>query len=279
MRCGGSFTVALREHRPKTMAESPALFDLSGQVAVVTGASRGIGRAIAKACALHGAEVVVSSRKIEACEAVAADIEAGGGTASAFACNIGKKTDLEALVAHAANRHGRIDILIPNAAINPVYGPSAEVSDEVWNKVLASNLTSTHWLCNMVLPGMAKSGGGSVILISSLVAVAGAANIGVYAISKAAEAQLARNLAVEWGAQNIRVNSIAPGVVKTDFAKALYENPKAAAAISNMTCLKRLGEPEDIAGVAVFLASSAARYITGQMILVDGGASIFTPIG
>jgi len=145
--------------------------------------------------------------------------------------------------------------------------------------VLTSNLTATHWLCNMVLPGMAERGGGSVILLSSIVSVFGAANIGIYAISKAAEAQLARNLAVEWGSKGIRVNSIAPGVVKTDFAKALYENPKAAATVSGMTCLKRLGEPEDIAGVAVFLASDAARYITGQMLLVDGGASIFSPIG
>lgn len=255
------------------------MFDLTGRVAVITGSSRGIGRAIALEFAKMGARVVVSSRKIEACQAVVAEIEAAGGEATAFACNVGRKPDLEALVAHAMHEYGRIDVLIPNAAINPAYGPSAAVSDEVWNKVLASNLTATHWLCNMVLPGMAERGGGSVIVLSSVVSVFGAANIGVYAISKAAEAQLARNLAVEWGAKGIRVNSIAPGVIKTDFAKALYENPKAAAAVTGMTCLKRLGEPEDVAGVAVFLASSAARYITGQMILVDGGASVFSPIG
>jgi NAD(P)-dependent dehydrogenase (short-subunit alcohol dehydrogenase family) len=255
------------------------LFDLTEKVAVITGASRGIGRAIALECARMGARVVVSSRKIDACNAVVAEIQAAGGTATAFACNVGYKPELEALVRHANEQHGSIDILIPNAAINPVYGPSAEVSDEIWNKVLTSNLTATHWLCTMVLPGMAERGGGSVILLSSIVAQFGAANIGVYAISKAAEAQLARNLAVEWGAKGIRVNSIAPGVIKTDFAKALYENPKAAAMVANTTCLKRLGEPEDIAGVAVFLASDAARYITGQMLLVDGGTSIFTPIG
>ncbi len=206
-------------------------------------------------------------------------IKAAGGQATAIACNVGIKSDLDALVDHAMAQYGRIDILIPNAAINPVYGPSSEVSDEIWNKVLTSNLTATHWLCQMVLPGMADRGGGSVILLSSIVSVFGAANLGIYAISKAAEAQLARNLAVEWGAHGIRVNSIGPGVVKTDFAKALYENPKAAAMVSNMTCLKRLGEPEDISGVAVFLASDAARYITGQLILVDGGTSIFSPIG
>ncbi len=256
-----------------------SLFDLSGRVAVITGASRGIGRAIALECAGMGASIVVSSRKIAACEAVVSEIEAAGGKATAFACNVGVKPDLEALVAHAMQEHGRIDILIPNAAINPAYGPSAEVSDEIWNKVLASNLTATHWLCQMVLPGMAERGGGSVILLSSIVATVGSANLGIYAISKAAEAQLARNLAIEWGAKNIRVNSIAPGVVKTDFAKALYENPKAAAYIAGMTCLKRLGDPQDIAGVAAFLASGAARYITGQFILVDGGASVFTPIG
>ncbi len=256
-----------------------SLFDLSGRVAVITGSSRGIGRAIALECAKMGAKIVVSSRKIAACEAVVSEIEAAGGKATPFACNVGVKSDLEALVAHATREYGRIDILIPNAAINPVYGPSSEVSDETWNKVLTSNLTSTHRLCQMVLPGMAERGGGSVILLSSIVSTVGAAKIGIYAISKAAEAQLARNLAVEWGAHGIRVNSIAPGVIKTDFAKALYENPKAAAAIASLTCLKRLGEPEDIAGVAVFLASDAARYITGQLILVDGGTSIFSPIG
>ncbi len=256
-----------------------SLFGLSGRVAVITGSSKGIGRAIALECAKMGASAVVSSRKIAACEAVVSEIEAAGGKATAFACNVGVKSELEALVAHAMREYGRIDILIPNAAINPVYGPSSEVSDETWNKVLTSNLTSTHWLCQMVLPGMAERGGGSVILLSSIVSTVGAAKIGIYAISKAAEAQLARNLAVEWGGRGIRVNSIAPGVIKTDFAKALYENPKAAAAIANLTCLKRLGEPEDIAGVAVFLASDAARYITGQLILVDGGASIFSPIG
>ncbi len=256
-----------------------SMFDLSGRVAVITGSSRGIGRAIALECAKMGASVVVSSRKIDACEAVVSEIEAAGGRASAIACNVGIKSDLEALVAHAMQKYGRIDILIPNAAINPVYGPSSEVSDEVWNKVLTSNLTATHWLCQMVLPGMAERGGGCVILLSSIVSVVGSANLGIYAISKAAEAQLARNLAVEWGARNIRVNSIAPGVIKTDFAKALYENPKAAAAVANMTCLKRLGEPGDIAGVAVFLASDAARYVTGQLLLADGGTSIYSSVG
>jgi NAD(P)-dependent dehydrogenase (short-subunit alcohol dehydrogenase family) len=256
-----------------------SMFDLTGRVAVVTGSSRGIGRAIALECAKMGASVVVSSRKIDACDEVVSEIREAGGRATAVACNIGIKSDLEGLVSHALREYGRIDILIPNAAINPVYGPSSEVSDEIWNKVLTSNLTATHWLCQMALPGMAERGAGAVILLSSIVATVGASNLGIYAISKAAEAQLARNLAVEWGPRGIRVNAIAPGVIKTDFAKALYENPKAAALVANLTCLKRLGEPGDIAGVAVFLASDAARYITGQFILVDGGASIFSPIG
>jgi NAD(P)-dependent dehydrogenase (short-subunit alcohol dehydrogenase family) len=256
-----------------------SMFDLSGRVAVITGSSRGIGRAIAIEYARMGARVVVSSRKIDACNAVVSEIRDAGGHATAVACNVGNKADLEGLVAHALREYGHIDILIPNAAINPVYGPSSEVSDAVWNKVLTTNLTATHWLSQLVLPGMADRGGGSVIIVSSIVATVGAANLGVYAVSKAAEAQLARNLAVEWGTRGIRVNVIAPGVIKTDFAKALYENPRAAGLVANMTCLKRLGEPADIAGVAVFLASDAARYITGQMILVDGGASIFSPIG
>ena len=254
-------------------------FDLTGRVAVITGASRGIGRAIALECAERGASVVVSSRSIEACKAVVSEIRDAGGHATAVACNIGHKPGLESLVAHALREYGRIDILIPNAAINPVYGPSSEVPDEIWNKVLTTNLTATHWLCQLVLPGMAERGGGSVIMLSSIVTLVGAGNIGIYAVSKAAEAQLARNLAVEWGPRGIRVNAIAPGIVKTDFAKALYEDPKAAALAAHMTCLKRLGEPADIAGAAVFLASDAARYITGQTILVDGGASIFSPIG
>ncbi len=255
------------------------IFDLSGRVAVITGSSRGIGRAIAFECARQGASVVVSSRKIDACMEVASEIRDSGGKATAVACNVGHKPDLEGLVAYALREYGHIDILIANAAINPVYGPSSEVSDEIWNKVLATNLTATHWLCKLVLPGMAERGGGSVVILSSIVSTVGAANIGIYAISKAAEAQLARNLAVEWGPRGIRVNAIAPGVIKTDFAKPLYENSKAAAIATNLTCLKRLGEPDDVAGVAAFLASDAARYITGQSILVDGGASIFSPIG
>ncbi len=256
-----------------------SLFDLTGRVAVITGSSRGIGRAIALECAKMGASVVVSSRKLDACEAVVSEIVAAGGKATAFACNVGNKSDLEALVAHATREYGGIDIAIPNAAINPSFGPSSEVPDEIWNKVLTYNLTATHWLCQMVLPGMAGRGGGSVILLSSIAGVFGSANLGIYAISKAAEAQLARNLAVEWGPHGIRVNSIAPSVIKTDFAKSLYENPKAAAIVSGRTCLKRLGEPEDVSGVAVFLASDAGRYITGQTILVDGGTSIFLPSG
>ena len=169
-----------------------SLFDLSGRVAVVTGGSRGIGRAIALECAKAGASVVVSSRKLDACEAVVSEIKAAGGKAGAFACNIGHKPSLEALVGHAVQEFGGIDILIPNAAINPAYGPSSETSDEVWNKVLTSNLTATHWLCQMALPGMAERGGGSVILLSSIAATAGSANLGIYAISKAGEAQLAR---------------------------------------------------------------------------------------
>ncbi len=261
-------------------SQRPAhMFDLSGKVAVITGSSRGIGRAIALDCAKMGAKIVVSSRKIDACQAVVAEIKAAGGEASAIACNVGHKPDLVALVSYAEHQYGRIDILVPNAAINPVFGPMADVPDEVWNKVLTSNLTATHWLCDMVLPGMAERGGGAVVVLSSIAAVYGNAKLGIYAISKAAEAQLVRNLAVEWGPRNIRVNAIGPSVIRTDFAKALYENPKAAEIVTNRTCLKRIGDPEDVSGVAVFLASEAARYITGQLLLVDGGTSIYLPGG
>jgi dehydrogenase/reductase SDR family member 4 len=264
----------------KTAPSAPAHpFDLSGKVAVITGSSRGIGRAIALDCAKMGAKVVVSSRKIDACQAVVDEIRAAGGEATAIACNVGRKDELEALAAHAMSEYGKIDILVPNAAINPWFGPSADIPDEIWNKVLASNLTATHWLCQMVLPGMAERGGGAVVVLSSIAAVYGNARLGIYGISKAAEAQLVRNLAVEWGPRNIRVNAIGPSVIRTDFAKALYEDPKAAETVINRTCLKRIGDPEDVSGVAVFLASEAARYITGQLLLVDGGTSIYLPSG
>ncbi|HXI67894.1 MAG TPA: SDR family oxidoreductase, partial [Steroidobacteraceae bacterium] len=241
-----------------------SLFDLSGKVAIVTGSSRGIGKAIAVQMALHGARVVISSRKAESCAAVVAEIAAAGGTAMAQAAHVGHKQELEALVDTTIAKWGRIDILVCNAATNPHFGPSISITDAALEKVVQTNLYSNIWLCNLTLPRMAERKDGVVIIISSVAGFYGTPLLGAYAISKAADMQLARNLAVEWGPQNIRVNCIAPGVIRTHFAKALWADPERAAALARRYPLRRLGEPEDVAGIAVMLASRAGNFITGQ---------------
>jgi NAD(P)-dependent dehydrogenase (short-subunit alcohol dehydrogenase family) len=253
------------------------LFDLSGKVAIVTGASRGIGRAIALRLAQHGALVTVSSRKLDACEAVVADITASGGRARAQACHIGRKEDLASLVTRTAEAWGGIDILVGNAAINPHFGPAATVSDDAFDRTMASNVRSNFWLANMVLPGMAARGGGSIIVVSSIAGLRGSTNLGIYALSKAADLQLVRNIAVEWGPRGIRANAIAPGLVRTDFARALWEDPINLAKRERETPLKRIGEPDEIAGAAVFLASPAASFMTGQTLVIDGGLTAGPP--
>ncbi|KPF82849.1 short-chain dehydrogenase [alpha proteobacterium AAP38] len=253
------------------------LFDLSGKVALITGSSRGIGKSIAQEYARAGAKVVISSRKIDACNLVRDEIIAGGGEAISVACNIGRKEDLQALVDATLAQWGRIDILVANAAINPVYGPLASVSDDAWDKIMGSNLRSTWQLCNMVIPGMAERKDGSVIILSSIAGLRGNPVIGAYGVSKAAEAALVRNLAVEHGRANIRVNGIAPGIVETDFAKALTDNPDIAKAVMRRAPLGRFGKPEEIAGVALMLAAPAGAFVTGQLLVADGGATIADP--
>jgi dehydrogenase/reductase SDR family member 4 len=256
------------------MSSNP--FRLDGQVALITGSSRGIGRAIAEQLARAGAKVVISSRKLDACEAVRDALLAEGHEAIAVACNVGRREELETLVARTLDKWERIDVLVANAAVNPHYGPLEKITIEAWDKILSSNLSSTLWLANMVLPQMAERSRGTFIVLSSVSALVGTSLIGAYAVSKAAEAQLARNLAVEWGRKGITVNAIAPGVIATDFAKALWEGPKSRKLIESMNCVGRLGQPQDVAGLAVFLASDAARFVTGQTLLVDGGSTIFT---
>jgi NAD(P)-dependent dehydrogenase (short-subunit alcohol dehydrogenase family) len=251
-----------------------APFDLTGKVALVTGSSRGIGRSIAEHMARAGARVVISSRKEDACAAVAAAINAEGHQAMAVPCHVGHKDQLEALVAATLAEWGRIDVLVCNAATNPAYGPMSELSDSAYDKIMDTNVKSTFWLCNLVLPQMAGLGGGSVIMLSSIAALRGNTVLGAYGMSKAAEAALTRNLAVEWGPKGIRVNAIAPGLVKTDFARALWEDPERARRAEQRTPLRRLGEPDDIGGIALFLASDAGAYITGQLIVADGGETI-----
>jgi len=250
------------------------LFDLSGKTALITGASKGIGRAIAERMAEHGANVVVSSRKLDACEAVVKGIRDKGGEAIAVVCNIASKEALESLVAETRKAFGDIHVLVCNAAVNPHYGPSQDIPDSAFDKVMSSNIRSNHWLCQMVIPEMAARRDGAVIIVSSIGGLKGSTTLGAYAISKAADMQMARNLAVEWGPSNVRINTIAPGLVRTDFARALWENPAIyERAVANYP-LRRIGEPDDIAGAAVFLASPAGAFVTGQTIVVDGGATI-----
>jgi NAD(P)-dependent dehydrogenase (short-subunit alcohol dehydrogenase family) len=254
---------------------SGGLFDLTGQVAVVTGSSRGIGLAIARRFAEHGARVVVSSRDPDACDAVAAEINADHPDAAvAIPCHIGHKDQLEALVASTRSMLGPVDVLVANAAVNPWAGPMAELPDSAFDKVMATNIRSNHWLANLVVPGMKARGGGSITFVSSIGGLIGTDVLGAYAVSKAAEMQLARNLAVEHGPDNIRANTIAPGMVRTDFARLLWEDPATLARTTDRTPLRRIAEPDEIAGAAVFLASAAGSFVTGQTIVVDGGSTI-----
>ena len=252
------------------------LFDLTGQVAVITGSSRGIGKAIAERLAEHGARVVISSRKAGPCQEVADAINArhGEGRAIAIPANIGSKEDLRRLVDETEAVFGQVDILVCNAATNPYAGPMAGISDEQFEKILQNNVISNHWLIQMVAPGMLRRKDGAVIVVSSIGGLRGNALIGAYNVSKAADMQLVRNLAVEWGPSNVRVNCIAPGLVQTDFAKYLWENPDLLKQVTDPAPLKRIGQPDEIAGAAVYLASPASSYMTGQTLVVDGGITI-----
>ena len=255
---------------------SDSLFDLTGKTAIITGSTKGIGRAIAFRMAQHGANVVVSSRKADACEAVTAEINAAGypGSAIAVPCNIGYKDQLQALVEKTVTECGPIDILVCNAAINPFAGPMIEIPDDAFDKIMASNIRSNHWLCSMVLPSMKALRQGSIIIVSSIGGLRGNAILGAYGISKAADMQMARNIAVEYGPFNVRANAIAPGLVRTDFARYLWENETILETATSGSALRRIGEPDEIAGAAVFLASGAGAFTTGQTIVCDGGATI-----
>ncbi len=252
------------------------LFDLKGKVAVITGSSGGIGRAIAERMAEHGAKVVVSSRKAAACDAVAKVINTrhGAGSATVIPANISSKDDLKRLVDETTAGLGRIDIMVCNAASNPYFGPMAGIQDEQFRKILDNNIVSNHWLIQMVAPQMIARRDGAIIIVSSIGGLRGSSVLGAYCISKAADLQLARNMAVELGPHNIRVNCIAPGLIKTDFAKALWENPDNLEQRNAETPLRRIGEPDEIAGAAVFLAGKAGQFMTGQAIVIDGGVTI-----
>ena len=252
------------------------LFDLSGKVAVVTGSSKGIGKSIASQMALHGSNVVVSSRNQKTCDSVASEINqslpGGSGTALGIACHIGKKNDLEHLVKSTKEKLGNIDILVCNAAVNPFYGSMLEISDKAYEKVLDSNVKSNHWLSQLVIPDMIEEGDGVILIVSSVGGLRGSSTLGTYGISKAADIAIVRNISAEFGPYNIRANAIAPGLIRTDFAKALWENPETLKNSTHNSHLKRIGEPDEIGGAAVFLASDAGKFVSGQTIVIDGGS-------
>lgn len=256
----------------------PNLFDLTGKVAIVTGATKGIGLAIATRMAEHGATVVVSSRKQDACDRVAAEIRAQGGKAIAVACHIANKDQLQNLVDQTVKQCGGIDAVVANAAVNPYLGPMTGASDEIYERVMGTNVRSNFWFANMTCPLMAERGAGSYTIISSIGGLRGSATLGLYGISKAADLALIRNIAVEWGPRNVRGNGIAPGLVRTDFARALWEDPIRYRKTTRDNPMQRIGEPDEIAGCAVFLASAAGSYVNGQAISIDGGTSTGTII-
>jgi NAD(P)-dependent dehydrogenase (short-subunit alcohol dehydrogenase family) len=253
-----------------------SLFDMKGKAAVITGSTRGIGRAIAERMAEHGAKVVISSRKADVCDAVAKEIndKYGTGAAVAIPANISSKENLQHLVDESNRAFGRIDVLVCNAASNPYYGPLGGITDDQFRKILDNNIVANNWLISMVVPQMIARKDGSIIIVSSIGGLKGSTVLGAYAISKAADMQLARNLACEYGKHNIRVNCIAPGLIKTDFAKALWDNPETLKASTARSPLLRIGIPDEIAGTAVLMGSAAGDFMTGQTIVIDGGATI-----
>ena len=250
-------------------------FDMTGKVAIITGSSRGIGQAIAEEMADHGAKVVITSRNVGPCEDVAARINAKHpGAAIAVASSLSSKESLQAMVDAGRAAYGKVDVLVCNAASNPHYGPMGTITDEQFRKTLDHNIIAQHWLIQMVAPEMLTRKSGSIIIVSSIGGLRGTAILGAYAITKAADIQMTKNLAREFGPSNVRINSIAPGLVRTDFAKALWENPDNLKASVSNACLGRIGEPHEIAGAAVFLGSDASSFMTGQTIVVDGGVVV-----
>lgn len=250
------------------------LFDLKNKAIVITGSSRGIGKQIALRYAEHGANVIISSRKLDACKQVEQDILSNGGTAYSKQCNISIKTDCEALIDFCIKKFNKIDVLVCNAASNPYYGNLGEISDELFDKIMNNNVKSNLWLCKKSIPFLKKNISSSIIIVSSIAGLQGVKNLGAYSISKTADIGLIRSLAVELGPHNINVNALCPGIIKTDFAKALWDNPKILKDIEKNAPLKRIGSADEVAGAAILLASKAGAFITGQTIVMDGGVTI-----
>ena len=254
-------------------------FSLEGKVAIITGASRGIGRAIALRLAVAGARVVVCCRKLESVQAVAGEITAAGGQALAISAHVGQPEDVQALVARTLDAYGRVDIAVNNAATNPHFGPLLTADEGQWDKILDTNAKGAFRLCKVVVPHMEAQGGGKIINLTSVAGLRPSPGMGLYGISKAAIIMLTQVLALELGPANIQVNAIAPGVIKTRFSQLLWQTPQISESILTHLPLGRFGEPEDVASLALYLASPAADYVTGGVFLVDGGMNLATAMG
>ena len=254
------------------------LFDLSGRVALLTGASKGMGLSMATALASHGATVVISSRKQDQLDQAADQINqsVGADRAIGIACNVGYKDQLQALVDQTRAKAGPIDIVVGNAGVNPYYGKTSEIPDDAYEKTMQANVQSNLWLAQMAVPDMVAKGNGSMMFTSSIGAFKPSVTLGTYGMSKLALIGLVRNLAAEFGPEGVRFNAICPGLVKTDFARELWDNPEVENRIKKEIPLRRLGEPDDFAGLAVYLASDASGYMTGQALTVCGGSNMWT---
>lgn len=251
-------------------------FSLADKVAIVTGASRGIGQAIAEAYAAAGAQVVISGRREETLVGVADSIRAAGGEVTPIVAHNGDKAALQALAQQTVETYGRIDILVHNAATNPHFGPLLEAEDSMWQKTLEVNILGVFWLTQFVVPIMKANGGGKIIMISSINGLRPGRWQGIYSVTKAALISLTQTLAMELGPENIQVNAIAPGLIQTAFARALWQNEELRAGVEGRTPMGRIGQPEDLTGIALYLASDAADFTTGQTFVVDGGVTIAT---
>lgn len=249
-------------------------FKLDGKTAIVTGASKGIGEAIAYALAEAGANVVVSSRKQEAVDEVAHQLKAKGYEARAIAANTGDGDQLRALVEEAVQAFGGIDIIVNNAAANPTFGPIEKTEPWAYDKIMEVNVKGPFELCRLALPEIKKRGGGAIINISSVGGLSPEAQLGIYSVSKAALISLTKVLAKEWGQYGIRANAICPGLIKTKFSQALWSNEQIMKHLSAQLPLSRAGTVEEVAGLALLLASDAGSYCTGAVFTADGGLTV-----
>lgn len=256
------------------MKNMSSLFDLTGKIALITGASRGIGEAIAARLAEAGAKLVIASRKQDALDAVADGLRARGADVLPIAAHNGDKAALTALVEQAIGHYGGLDIVVNNAATNPHFGPVLEAQDSMWQKTLEVNLLGAFWLAQLAVPHLRQRGGGKIINVTSVNGLRPGTMQGVYSASKAALINLTQTLALELGPDNIQVNAIAPGLIQTKFAEALWSNPAILDSVTARTPVRRIGQPDDIAGIALYLASAASNYATGQTFVVDGGITI-----